>query len=126
MCIKGDDLTVITYGLGVKWAVEYAKKSNFKVEILDLRCLVPLDIDGVLQSVKKTNKVMILHEDNLTGGIGAELSALISEKCFEFLDAPIVRLCSIDTPIPFSDNIEHDVYFPVSKIDEKINYLMNY
>ena len=123
---EGDDLTIITYGLGVKWAVEYAKKSDFKVEILDLRCLVPLDIDGVLQSVKKTNKVMILHEDNLTGGIGAELSALISEKCFEFLDAPIVRLCSIDTPIPFSDNIEHDVYFPVSKIDEKINYLMNY
>ena len=123
---KGSDITLITYGLGVKWAEEYSDKCKFDIEILDLRCLVPLDLEGVLKSVKKTNKVLVLHEDNLTGGIGAEISALISEKCFEYLDAPIIRLCSIDTPIPFSENIEKEIYFPVLKIDEKINYLMNY
>ena len=123
---KGNDLTVITYGLGVKWIKDYLDKKDFDIEVLDLRSLVPLDIEGIMKSVKKTNKVMILHEDNLTGGIGAEISALISEKCFEHLDAPIVRLCSEDIPIPFSSNIENDIYFPVSKIEEKINYLMNY
>ena len=123
---EGNDLTVITYGLGVKWIKDYLDKKDFDIEVLDLRSLVPLDIEGIMKSVKKTNKVMILHEDNLTGGIGAEISALISEKCFEHLDAPIVRLCSKDIPIPFSSNIENDIYFPVSKIEEKINYLMNY
>ena len=112
--------------MGVEWAIKYSNNCKYDLEIIDLRCLIPLDIDNILKSIKNTNKVLILHEDNLTGGIGAEISALISEQCFEYLDAPIVRVCSIDTPVPFSDNIEKDVYLPVLKIDEKINYLMNF
>ena len=123
---EGNDLTIITYGLGVQWAKQYLEHCKFDIEILDLRSLIPLDIENILKSIKKTNKVLILHEDNITGAIGAEISAIISEKYFEFLDAPIVRLGSIDTPVPFSDNIEKEIYFPVSKIDEKIKYLMNY
>ena len=123
---EGSDLTIVTYGMGVIWAKEYLKNTNYSIELLDLRCLLPLDLQGILKSVKKTNKVLVLHEDNLTGGIGAEISALITEKCFEHLDAPVVRLCSIDTPIPFSSNIERDIYLPNLDIGEKINYLMKY
>jgi len=123
---QGSDLTIVTYGMGVIWAKEYLKNTNYSIELLDLRCLLPLDLQGILKSVKKTNKVLVLHEDNLTGGIGAEISALITEKCFEHLDAPVVRLCSIDTPIPFSSNIERDIYLPNLDIGEKINYLMKY
>ena len=123
---EGSDLTIVTYGMGVIWAKEYLKNTNYSIELLDLRCLLPLDLKGILKSVKKTNKVLVLHEDNLTGGIGAEISALITEKCFEHLDAPVVRLCSIDTPIPFSSNIERDVYLPNLDIGKKINYLMKY
>ena len=123
---EGSDLTIVTYGMGVIWAKEYLKNTNYSIELLDLRCLLPLDLNGILKSVKKTNKVLVLHEDNLTGGIGAEISALITEKCFEHLDAPVVRLCSIDTPIPFSSNIERDVYLPNLDIGKKINYLMKY
>ena len=114
------------YGLGVLWAKEYAKKSSYSIEILDLRTLVPIDVEGILNSVKKTNRVLILHEDNITGGIGGEISSIISENAFEYLDAPIIRLGSLDTPIPFSGNIEKEIYFPISKIDEKIKFLMNY
>ena len=123
---EGSDITIITYGMGVVWAKECLKQCNYSIEILDLRCLMPLDLEGIIKSVKKTNKVLVLHEDNLTGGIGAEISALIAEKCFEYLDGPILRLCSIDTPIPFSSNIEKEVYLPNSDIIEKINYLMKY
>tara|TARA_Y100001970_G_scaffold53341_2_gene67580 strand:+ start:800 stop:2770 length:1971 start_codon:yes stop_codon:yes gene_type:complete len=123
---EGSDITIVTYGLGVLWAKEYAKKSSYSIEILDLRTLVPIDVEGILNSVKKTNRVLILHEDNITGGIGGEISSIISENAFEYLDAPIIRLGSLDTPIPFSDNIEKEIYFPISKIDEKIKFLMNY
>ena len=123
---EGSDITIVTYGLGVLWAKEYAKKSSYSIEILDLRTLVPIDVEGILNSVKKTNRVLILHEDNITGGIGGEISSIISENAFEYLDAPIIRLGSLDTPIPFSGNIEKEIYFPISKIDEKIKFLMNY
>ena len=123
---EGSDITIVTYGLGVLWAKEYAEKSSYSIEILDLRTLVPIDVEGILNSVKKTNRVLILHEDNITGGIGGEISSIISENAFEYLDAPIIRLGSLDTPIPFSDNIEKEIYFPISKIDEKIKFLMNY
>ena len=123
---EGLDFTIITYGLGVHWSKNYSDKSSFDIEILDLRTLMPLDIDGIIKSVKKTNKVLIIHEDNLTGGIGGEISAIINEIAFEYLDAPIIRLGSIDTPIPFSKNIENDVYFPIKRIEEKANKLMKY
>ena len=123
---EGTDITVITYGLGVEWAKEYTNQSSYSIEILDLRTLVPLDLENILKSVIKTNKVLILHEDNLTGGIGAEISARIAENVFEYLDAPILRLGALDTPVPFSGNLEREVYFPVSKIAEKIEYLIKY
>ena len=94
---EGSDLTIVTYGLGVIWAKECLKHCSYDIEILDLRCLMPLDLEGIFRSVQKTNKVLVLHEDNLTGGIGAEISSLIAEKCFKHLDAPILRLGSIDT-----------------------------
>ena len=123
---KGSDLSIITYGLAVKWALDYAKESPYDVEILDLRTLVPLDIESIYDTVKKTNRVLILHEDNITGGIGGEISSLISENCFDALDAPIMRLGSIDTPVPFSANIEKDVFLPINKIDMTISKLMKY
>ena len=123
---EGTDLTVICYGLAVNWIKEYLSKSNYSIEVIDLRTLVPLDKEGIIKSVKKTNRVLILHEDNLTGGIGAEISSIISENCFEYLDAPIMRLASIDTPIPFTDDIEQNIYFPKSKINDTVEYLINY
>ena len=123
---KGSDISIITYGLGVIWAKKYVDNCNYDVEIIDLRTLLPLDLDCILKSVSKTNKVLILHEDNITGGIGGEISSLISENIFEYLDAPIMRLGSLDTPVPFSKNIENDIYFPVKRIAEKVNKLMKY
>ena len=123
---EGNDFTIITYGLGVLWAKKYAGDTNFDVEIIDLRTLCPLDLDCILKSVSKTNRVLVLHEDNITGGIGAEISSLITENAFEFLDAPIIRLGSLDTPVPFSKNIENDIYLPIKRIEEKVNKLMSY
>tara|TARA_B100000945_G_C20281124_1_gene548655 strand:- start:29 stop:943 length:915 start_codon:yes stop_codon:yes gene_type:complete len=123
---EGTDLTVICYGLAVNWIKEYLSKSNYSIEVIDLRTLVPLDKEGIFKSVKKTNRVLVLHEDNLTGGIGSEISSIISENCFEYLDAPIMRLASIDTPIPFTDDIEKNIYFPKLKINDAVEYLINY
>jgi len=123
---KGSDLSIITYGLGVKWALDYAKGSPYDVEVLDLRTLTPLDVEAIYTTVNKTNRVLVLHEDNISGGIGAEISSLISEHCFNALDAPVMRLGSIDTPVPFSSNIEKDVFLPISKIDVTIRKLMKY
>ena len=123
---SGKDLTVITYGLGVNWAQKVANSSKYDIEILDLRSLIPLDKEGIFKSISKTSRVLILHEDNLTGGIGAEISAIINEEFFELLDAPILRACSIDIPIPFASTIENEVYLPINRIEEKINKLMNY
>jgi len=123
---EGTDLTVVCYGLAVNWIKEYLNKSNYSIEVIDLRTLVPLDKEGIINSIKKTNRALILHEDNLTGGIGAEISSIISENCFEYLDAPVMRLASIDTPVPFTDDIEQDIYFPKSKISDAVEYLINY
>src|SRR5690606_29347733 len=104
---KGTDISIITYGAGVHWAMDYANNdSTISFDILDLRTLSPLDYDAIKASVKRTGKVILLHEDVLTGGIGGELSAWISEHCFEFLDAPIMRCASLDTPIPFAIELE--------------------
>ena len=80
----------------------------------------------VEESISKTNKVLILHEANLTGGIGAEISAHISEKCFTLLDAPVMRLGAIDTPVPFSEGLEKEIYLPINKIEQKIKELINF
>ena len=125
----GNDVSVITYGMGVHWALDISEKlenEGISIEILDLRSLIPWDKDLVKESISKTNRVLILHEANLTGGIGAEISAYISEKCFEYLDAPVMRLGAIDTPIPFASELEKEIYLPINKIEQKIKELLNF
>lgn len=103
----GDKLTLVTYGLGVHWGLEVLKEEKYAgIELIDLRTLAPLDYDTVMTSVKKTGRVVVLHEDSLTGGIGGELASRITEECFEYLDAPVTRCASLDTPIPFNAGLE--------------------
>jgi len=104
---QGDKLTLVTYGLGVHWGLEVLKEEKYAgVELIDLRTLAPLDYETVMTSVKKTGRVVVLHEDSLTGGIGGELASRITEECFEYLDAPVTRCASLDTPIPFNAGLE--------------------
>ncbi|MCX6297987.1 MAG: dehydrogenase E1 component subunit alpha/beta, partial [Bacteroidetes bacterium] len=122
----GSDISVITYGAGVHWAMEYqAQNPNISLHIIDLRSLMPLDFSAIKKAVEKTGKILILHEDNLTGGIGAEISAWISEHCFEHLDAPVIRCASLDTPIPFNGALENN-YLAKNRIDQAIKKLLAY
>ena len=107
---EGTDMVVITYGAGVHWAMEATKQlgNETRVEILDLRTLLPWDKDAVRASVLKTGKVLVMHEDSLTGGIGGEIAAWIGEHCFNYLDAPVMREAAYDTPIPFAPSLEKD------------------
>jgi len=103
----GEKLTLVTYGLGVHWGMDVLKEEKYAgVELIDLRTLAPLDYETVMTSVKKTGRVVVLHEDSLTGGIGGELASRITEECFEYLDAPVTRCASLDTPIPFNAGLE--------------------
>jgi len=123
---KGESLSVITYGMGVHWALDYAEKNpDQNIEIVDLRSLAPLDTETIYESVRKTNRVLILHEDNLTGGIGGELLSLIQENCFEYLDAPIVRCASLDTPVPF-DAAKENQFMAKSRLQVSIEKVLNY
>lgn len=123
---SGDDITIITYGAAVHWALDYAKaNTDISIEILDLRTLAPLDYTAIKNAVKKTGKVLLLHEDTLTGGIGGEISAWINEYCFETLDAPILRCASLDTPIPFNMELEKN-FLAKSRLDECVKKLTNY
>jgi Pyruvate/2-oxoglutarate dehydrogenase complex, dehydrogenase (E1) component, eukaryotic type, beta subunit len=123
---EGRDISIITYGAGVHWATDYAKQqTDISFDILDLRSLLPLDYDAIRQSVERTGKVLILHEDTLTGGIGGELSAWISEHCFTSLDAPIMRCASLDTPVPFAIELEQN-FMAKSRLDECVQKLMSY
>ena len=122
----GSDVTIITYGLGVHWALDSIK--SFKkdsIEIIDLNTLIPWDKELVFNSVKKTGKVLLLSEDTLINGFIGEISATISEEIFEYLDAPIVRVGSLDTPVPFSNNLERG-FLSSSKLKEKLDKLVNY
>lgn len=104
---KGDDVTIITYGLGVHWAMEILDKHpEISANLVDLKTLLPLDTETIYEAVKETGKVIVLHEDCLTGGIGGELVSLINENCFEYLDAPVKRIASLDTPVPFAAALE--------------------
>ena len=123
---EGTDLTIITYGAGVHWAQEYAAAHpDLSIYILDLRTLAPMDYEAIEKSVTPTGKVLILHEDNLTGGIGAEISAWIAEHCFEKLDAPVTRCASLDTPIPFNVTLEQQ-YLAKHSMDAAIQKLLRY
>ena len=122
---EGKELSIITYGMGVHWSKKIVEEMNISADILDLRTLLPLDEKAIFKSVVKTNKVLIVHEDSLTGGIGGELSSLINENCFENLDAPITRCASLDTPVPFADELEKQ-FLANNTIKEKIEFLINY
>jgi 2-oxoisovalerate dehydrogenase E1 component len=122
----GNDVSIITYGAGVHWASEYAEKHpEMSIDILDLRTLLPLDYDAIQETVLRTGKVMILHEDTLIAGIGGEISAWITENCFDKLDAPVLRCASLDTPIPFSIELEQN-FLAKSRMDEVMQKLMAY
>ncbi|MDA8669364.1 dehydrogenase E1 component subunit alpha/beta [Flavobacteriales bacterium] len=122
---EGKELSIITYGMGVHWAKKAIKEKNISADILDLRTLLPLDKESIFESVIKTNKVLVLHEDCLTGGIGGEISSLINENCFESLDAPVIRCASMDTPVPFASDLEEQ-FLANKNLNEKIDYLINY
>lgn len=122
----GDDLTIITYGLGVHWAVQEMKnRPDIQAEIIDLRSLVPLDTETIYTSVKKTGRAIVLHEDCISGGIGGELTALITEHCFEFLDAPVLRVGSLNSPVPFAATIEA-IFLPQDRFTKAVDQLLNY
>lgn len=122
----GDDISIITYGSGVHWAMEYAKNHpQHSIYILDLRTLLPLDYAAIQNAVKTTGKVLLLHEDTLTGGIGGEIAAWIGEHCFEHLDAPVLRCASLDTAIPFNMDLEKN-FMAYSRLNEYIEKLLGY
>jgi 2-oxoisovalerate dehydrogenase E1 component len=123
---EGKDFTIITYGAGVHWAKEALTKfPETSAEIIDLRTLLPLDTESIFTAVKKTGKVIVLHEDCMMGGIGGELAALISENCFEYLDAPVIRVASLDTPVPFAVALEEQ-FLPKERLISAISSLLNY
>ncbi len=122
---SGSKATIVTYGLGVHWVMQYLKDHPMDVEVIDLRTLAPLDYPTIFESVKKTGRALIVHEDNLTGGIGGEISARITEECFAYLDAPVMRCGSMDMPIPFSAEIEK-VYLANHKLDSILTKLIQY
>jgi len=123
---EGRDISIITYGSMVHTSMEAAEvlsKEGLQCEIVDLRSLLPFDKELILQSVKKTNRVLIVHEDTKTGGIGGEIAAVITEEAFEYLDAPILRLASIDSPVPFSPPLEEYFMPNAQKITEALRKL---
>ncbi len=123
---EGSDVTIVSYGLAVHWALEYLNEnSTVSADLIDLRTLAPLDVETIYSSVKKTGKVMVLHEDTLTGGIGAEIAALITENCFSYLDAPVMREGSLDTPVPMNADLEIN-FLPKERFKEKMSLLLNY
>lgn len=123
---EGNDVTVVTYGAGVHWALDVLEKNpEISADLIDLRTLAPLDKEAIFESVKKTGKVVILQEDSMFGGIASDISAMIMEECFEYLDGPVKRVASIETPIPFAANLEKN-YLPVDRFEESLKELLSY
>jgi 2-oxoisovalerate dehydrogenase E1 component len=122
---EGSEATIITYGMGVHWALKVCEELGIDAEILDLRSLLPLDYEAIEAAVKKTNRVLLLHEDTLIGGVGGELSAYISEHLFEYLDAPVIRVASLDTPVPFAGSLEAN-FLPNDRLKERLQDLIAY
>ena len=122
----GDDLSIITYGSGVHWAEDLAAEHpEISIDILDLRSLAPLDYMAIREAVRRTGRVLLLHEDTLIGGIGGEIAAWIAEHCFEWLDAPIMRCASLDTPVPFSVELEQ-AFLAKARLKETVDALLAY
>ena len=125
LAAEGDELSIITYGMGVRWALQVCEDLNVSADILDLRTLLPWDEAAVRQTVRKNGRVLVLHEDTLTGGIGGEIAAWIGEHCFEHLDAPVRRVASLDTAIPFAPPLEA-AFLPRQRLREQVQALRNY
>ena len=123
---EGLDLTVVTYGMGVHWALELLTDfTDYSIEIIDLVTLSPLDTESIYRSVKKTGKALVLHEANYKGGIGAEVASLIQENCFRYLDAPVKRLASLDTPVPFAEALEQN-FLPKNRLKDTVYNILTY
>ncbi len=123
---EGEDVSIVTFGAGVHWAQETLKKhQEINGDLLDLRTLQPLDTEAILRSVKKTGKLIILQEDTIFGGIASDISAMVAEKCFEYLDAPIRRVGSLETPVPFARNLE-ELYLPKQRFEQALLELITY
>ncbi|HVA99330.1 MAG TPA: dehydrogenase E1 component subunit alpha/beta [Bacteroidia bacterium] len=123
---SGTQLTIITYGMGVHWALEVLNAHpEISTDLIDLRTLLPYDKQAIIDSVMKTGKALVLHEDTFTGGIGAEIASMISEKCFENLDAPVMRCASLDTPVPMSVDLESD-FLAKKRLENQLLELYNY
>lgn len=124
---EGKDISIITYGMGVHWALEYLDENDLgkSIEVIDLRTLVPLDIESIKKSVQKTGKAIVLHEDCEIGGIGAEIATQIMDSCFEYLDAPVRRVGSLNTPVPFNAKLEEQ-FLPKNRFNEEMKKLLDY
>ena len=122
---SGKNITIITYGAGVHWALKEVEKHQISADIIDLRTLQPLDTETIFNSVKKTGRALVLQEDSLFGGIASDISALITENCFEYLDAPVKRIGSLESPIPFAKNLEN-LYLPKNRLYAEIKALLEY
>ncbi len=126
---EGSDLSIITYGWMVHVALKTAEQLSLEdidIEVLDLRTLMPLDREAILDTARKTSKVILLHEDTLTGGLGGELSAIIGEHAFEYLDGPLVRVTAPDTPVPFSKTLENAFLPSQEQVEAKARMLARY
>ena len=123
---EGDEITIITYGYGVHWALEALEENpNIKADLIDLRTLLPYDKEAILASVRKTGRAIVLHEDTMIGGIGGEIAAVIAEEAFDALDAPVKRVASMDTPVPFAGALERD-FLPQERFKQQLLALYNY
>ncbi|HEY0272048.1 MAG TPA: transketolase C-terminal domain-containing protein, partial [Chitinophaga sp.] len=123
---QGTAASIITYGSGVHWALEYAARHpGAPLDILDLRTLLPLDYDAIRDTVTRTGRVLVLHEDTLMGGIGGEIAAWIGEFCFTSLDAPVLRCASLDTPVPFAAALEEQ-FLAKSRLEASLDKLLAY
>ncbi len=122
---EGSEISIITYGMGVHWANQVADELGNSIEIIDLRTLLPWDKQAVRATAEKTGRIIVLHEDCMTGGIGGEIAAWISENCFEYLDAPVMREASLDTPVPFAADLERN-FLPNSRLKDTVQRLLDY
>lgn len=122
---SGTKVSIVTYGAGVHWAIDLIIELEIDADLIDLRTLMPLDQQTIYNSVKKTGKLLILHEDSLFCGLASEISALVAQHCFEYLDAPIIRVGSIETPIPFAKSLENN-YLPKTRFREELLKLIEY
>lgn len=126
---EGNDISIITFGAPVHWCIDFLNNNNnnkqISADLIDLRTLQPLDTETIYNSVKKTGKVVIVQEDTMFGGIASDISALINENCFEYLDAPVKRVASLETPIPFAANLEK-IFLPKDRLGTTINELLDY